>query len=48
MLDDAVMFRAMFHSEESDLINYMRRRKYKDMEKCHANISDVLASYSVG
>ena len=44
--DDADMFRTMFHSEGSDLIAYMRRGKYKDKEKCHGDITDVLGSYS--
>ena len=39
------MFRAMFHSEESDLIAYMRRGKYKDKERCKGDITDVLARY---
>ena len=40
------MFRAMFHSEESDLIGYMRRGKYKDKEKCHGDVTGALARYN--
>ena len=39
------MFRAMFHNEESDLIVYMRRGKYKYKEKCHGDVTNVLAYY---
>ena len=35
----------MFRNDESDLIAYMRRGRYKHKEKCHADVTNVMANY---